>query len=252
MATWIAHLRIAERLLERIPGLDDEAFAIGSIAPDSGVPNEDWTEFEPPAGITHFHGAEGGKKEIEDLRFYREYLAEPITRTLGQRPSSFLWGYFFHLITDRLWALKVGQPTRQRFASQFEADPDFISEVKRDWYGLDFDYVRANPTSLYWRVLRGATFTERRLPFLPQGAIQRNLEYIQKLYQREDNEIEDYYIRRPNKYLLKEDMDRFVADAIQILEQVHRRVTGDSLVAQRAMSVFELQPFASTVAARSL
>ena len=197
----------------------------------------------------YFHGPEGGKKEIEDLRFYREYLAEPITRTLGRRPSSFLCGYFFHLITDRLWALKVGQPTRQRFASQFEADPEFISEVKRDWYGLDFDYVRANRASLYWRVFRNAAFTEHPLPFMPQGAIQRNLEYIQKLYQREDEEIEDYYIRRPNKYLLKEDMDRFVAEASQVLEQVHRLVTGGSLITQRAMSVFELDPFATTVGA---
>jgi hypothetical protein len=247
VATWIAHLRIAERLVERIPGLDEEAFAVGSIAPDSGIPNEDWTEFDPPAGITHFHGLEGEKKEIEDLRFYREYLAEPVTGAGGQRLSSFLWGYFFHLITDRLWALKVGQPTHQRFARQFEEDPEFISEVKRDWYGLDFDHVRAHPSSLYWRVFRTATFIENPLPFLPQGAIQRNLGYIQKLYQREDEEIEDCYIRRPNKYLQKEDMDRFVTKASAILEQVHRAVTDGTLRTQHAMSIFELEFFARQV-----
>jgi hypothetical protein len=247
VATWIAHLRIAERLVERIPGLDEEAFAVGSIAPDSGVPNEDWTEFDPPAGITHFHSLRGGKNEIEDLRFYREYLAEPTRGVPAQRHSSFLWGYFFHLITDRLWALKVGQTTRQIFAGQFEADPAFISEVKRDWYGLDFDHVRAHPTSLYWRVFRTATFVDHPLPFLPQGAIQRNLEYIQKLYRREDEEIESYYIRRPNKYLLKEDMDRFVAEASHILDQVHRVLTDGDLIAQPAMSVFEVEPFAGMV-----
>ena len=247
MATWIAHLRIAERLLERIPGLDEESFAVGSIAPDSGVPNEDWTEFDPPAGITHFHDLEGEKKEIEDLRFYREHLAERVTGVGGQRLSSFLWGYFFHLITDRLWALNVGQPTHQRFASQFEADPELISEVKRDWYGLDFEYVRANPTSLYWRVFRTATFIEHPLQFLPQGAIQRNLKYVQELYQREDAEIEDCYIRRPNKYMLKEEMDHFVTEASRLLGQVHRAATDGGLNTQRAMSVFELEPFATAV-----
>jgi len=240
-------LRIAERLLERIPGLDEESLAVGSIAPDSGVPNEDWTEFDPPAGITHFHGLEGEKKEIEDLRFYREYSAELVTGVGGQRLSSFLWGYFFHLITDRLWALKVGQPTHRRFATQFEADPEFISEVKRDWYGLDFDYVRAHPTSLYWRVFRTATFIENPLPFLPQGAIQRNLGYIQELYQRKDEEIEDCYIRRPNRYLRKEDMDRFVTEAIEILERVHRAVTDGTLMTQHAMSIFDLELFATQV-----
>jgi hypothetical protein len=40
MATWIAHLRLAENLLERIPGLDEAQFAIGNVAPDSGIPDE--------------------------------------------------------------------------------------------------------------------------------------------------------------------------------------------------------------------
>lgn len=38
MATWIVHLRLAERLLPLIQGLDEAYFAIGSVAPDSGIP----------------------------------------------------------------------------------------------------------------------------------------------------------------------------------------------------------------------
>ena len=44
MATWIAHLRIAENLLELIPNLDAGQFAIGNIAPDAGIPDERLTE----------------------------------------------------------------------------------------------------------------------------------------------------------------------------------------------------------------
>jgi len=40
LATWIAHLRLAENLLERIPGLDAAQFAIGNVAPDSGIPTK--------------------------------------------------------------------------------------------------------------------------------------------------------------------------------------------------------------------
>lgn len=54
MATWIGHLRIAEHLLNEIEGLDESYFALGSLAPDSGVPDENWENFDPPSEITHF------------------------------------------------------------------------------------------------------------------------------------------------------------------------------------------------------
>jgi hypothetical protein len=40
MATWIVHLRLTENLLELIEGPDAAQFAVGNIAPDSGVPDE--------------------------------------------------------------------------------------------------------------------------------------------------------------------------------------------------------------------
>ena len=54
MASWMVHLRIADILLDRIEGLDMNAFVLGNIAPDSGVPNEDWSVFTPPGNVTHF------------------------------------------------------------------------------------------------------------------------------------------------------------------------------------------------------
>jgi len=45
MASWIVHLRIAELLLGMIDGLDAPYFAIGNIAPDSGIPDENWENF---------------------------------------------------------------------------------------------------------------------------------------------------------------------------------------------------------------
>ena len=35
MASWMIHLRIADRLMDRIPDLDETAFVMGNIAPDS-------------------------------------------------------------------------------------------------------------------------------------------------------------------------------------------------------------------------
>ena len=38
MGTWITHLRVAEKLLEHFPGVDEVTFAFGNLSPDSGHP----------------------------------------------------------------------------------------------------------------------------------------------------------------------------------------------------------------------
>ena len=55
MASWMVHLRIADELLNKLDGIDETAFIVGSIAPDSGVPNADWSVFSPPKSVTHFY-----------------------------------------------------------------------------------------------------------------------------------------------------------------------------------------------------
>ena len=37
MASWMIHLRIADKLLDRIPGLSPIEFIMGNMAPDSGT-----------------------------------------------------------------------------------------------------------------------------------------------------------------------------------------------------------------------
>ena len=54
MASWMVHLRIADKLLDQIPGLSPTEFIVGNIAPDSGVPIADWSAFSPPTKISHF------------------------------------------------------------------------------------------------------------------------------------------------------------------------------------------------------
>ena len=54
MASWMVHLRIADKLLYEIPNFSDTEFVVGNIAPDSGVPNDDWSVFTPCGDISHF------------------------------------------------------------------------------------------------------------------------------------------------------------------------------------------------------
>src|SRR5690349_18792534 len=98
MATWIAHLRLAENLLERIPNLDEAQFAIGNLAPDSGLPDEKWEHFDPPKEVTHFLRNGTSESDIHDLEFYRKYLADVSAQEVGR--FSLRLGYFFHLLAD--------------------------------------------------------------------------------------------------------------------------------------------------------
>ncbi len=73
MATWIAHLRIAEKLLNKGYNFEPKAFVVGNIGPDSGVPNEDWSSFNPPKKITHWQGED---KKINPENFWDKYLKD--------------------------------------------------------------------------------------------------------------------------------------------------------------------------------
>ena len=106
MATWMGHIRAAERLLEHFPELDQAAFLYGSLAPDFGRPLDEY-KFSPPKEISHYTIRPEDRTIVQDLIFYREYLdQEGIDEDLPR--YSFLLGYFFHLVLDGLWGAWIG------------------------------------------------------------------------------------------------------------------------------------------------
>jgi hypothetical protein len=209
MASWIVHLRVAEVLLNQFAWLDPAFFAIGNIAPDSGIPDEKWEKFDPPTTVTHFSPT---GKDCDTQGFYRRYLETENKLPANPLRRSFLWGYFCHLVTDNLWSQKVGIPTKERWKADFESNPDFIWKVKGDWYGLDFIYVRDHPETLFWQVFLNCRYEASYLEFLPARAVQMRIDYIKEYYQRNDEEIQALY-SRPYIYLSQEQYDDFVEQA---------------------------------------
>lgn len=53
MASWLTHLRVAEKIKQKIPEIDFQYFIIGSIAPDSGEPDEKQRNYTPSKEVTH-------------------------------------------------------------------------------------------------------------------------------------------------------------------------------------------------------
>jgi hypothetical protein len=239
MATWIVHLRIAENLLEKIPNLLPDKFALGNVAPDSGKPDEKWENFTPPTYITHFSDPKDELRLCKDLAFYRDWI---LTQPINSDPiiSSFRLGYFFHLVLDNLWFQKIGMPTHQRFALQFDEDKDFIWEVKKDWYGLDFIYIRDHPDCLYWKVFVHAMPETGKLDFLLPERIQWSVKHIQSYYQRDDKEVHELY-RRPYIYLSQAEMDQFVDESCSELLRIYQYLQENSVDAGKADSALNIQ-----------
>lgn len=130
MATWGLHMRIAEKILEKHKSLDEAYFVVGNIGPDSGVPNEDWSKFTPDSETTHW--SSGGKKGIQSEAFRKAHLDMKIE---DPNKSSFLIGYYVHLLTDIAFSSFVqNKKDKEAIYKPLESDPKFIWTIKKDWY----------------------------------------------------------------------------------------------------------------------
>jgi hypothetical protein len=241
MGTWISHLRIAENLLEYFPNVDEVTFAFGNLSPDSGIPNADWTEFNPPKEVTHFLHKGEEEDAIHDLVYYRQYLAD-IDPTDDIHLYSFRLGYFFHLICDILWAKRIGAATKEQFKELFASDQKkAVSLVKDDWYRLDQLFVRDHPKHIFWRVIMTNPYPPSYLPFVKNEALHHQYDHIRRFY----NEQEDlWFLNIPYHYLNNETMTRIVNESVQGFLIVHEKVrelnSFDGLVSSASLLPEEL------------
>src|SRR5215204_142480 len=223
MCTWISHLRIAEKLLEHFQDLDEVTFTFGNLSPDSGIPNADWSEFDPPKEVTHFLRRGEGEDSIHDLVFYEQYLAN-IKPGDDIKLYSFRLGYFFHLICDIMWAKRIGTATKRDYKELFEKNPkEAVGIVKDDWYGLDQLYVRAHLESNFWSVIMANPNPPSYLPFVKDNALHQQYEHIRTFYSQPPSE---WFLTLPYQYLNEQSMSRMIADSIEATLIMHEKVQG--------------------------
>ncbi len=219
MATWGAHIRIAEEVLRRDDSLDPVSFLVGSVGPDCGVPNEDWSAFSPPKPVSHWMNAQG---QIEPERFRDAYM----WRADGQpadgdgKRHAFLLGYYAHLLTDIAWGgmyhdKKANDP---RYRPVWE-DPSFLWKIKEDWYDLDHLYFRNHPNSLFHTVFQQIGSFPDYLAYYPQGGIARQVRYIRQYYSRPERNLDREYV-----YMTEHEMDRFVAETSEMVHSALREL----------------------------
>ena len=215
MASWMVHLRIADKLLDKIPNLSPVEFIVGNIAPDSGVPNEDWSEFTPDTKTSHF---KTGKRKADPTPFAAKYFRQEQQAVYTDRQYAFYLGYLTHLLTDVLWSDRIVTPTLEKFGKLDAPDrTEFIWKAKEDWYDLDYKYLRDHPGFRAFRVYLGAVgfvnaFMEEFIP----DAFDNRREYITSFYLQENDHLDRGY-----PYLTEAEMDAFVESSVgEILEML--------------------------------
>lgn len=204
MASWMVHLRIADKLLDQIPGLSPTEFVVGNIAPDSGVPNADWSSFSPPTTISHF---KVGTKKTNPDGFAAKYWTEEKQNGYGDREYAFFLGYLVHLLTDAAWAEKIYHPAKVKFADLRASDPEnFTAKIKEDWYDLDFKYLRDHPGFRAFRIyLEAVGFENTFMEEFSPDAFDNRRAYITGWYLEGKENLDREY-----PYLTEAEMDAFV------------------------------------------
>jgi len=215
MASWMVHLRVADKLLDQIPELSPIEFIVGNMAPDSGVPNEDWSSFTPSYSVSHFKT--GDEKAGPDA-FAGKYFQKEQQMQYDDSQFAFYLGYLTHLLTDRLWSRQIARPSfRRHIGGEPPYHGHMLDKIKDDWYDLDFKYLRDHPGFRAFRVYLGCVgFRNVYLEEFSADAIDNRRQYITGFYLEGKDNLDREY-----PYLTEAEMDAFVVSAAaEILQQL--------------------------------
>lgn len=219
MASWMVHLRVADELLERLKGVAETEFIVGNIAPDSGVPNEDWTAYTPSTEISHFKTyLKDGTVKIDVESYLQQYFTAEQQNSYSREQYSFFLGYLTHLLTDLEWIAHIYKPSVARYPEAYAEDSHkLLWTLKKDWYDLDFLYLKKHPDFRTFRIYENAVgFVNRYMDIFAQDAFDNRREYIIGFYRGGREDIEREYT-----YLTEAQAQQFVENCVEaVLEKL--------------------------------
>lgn len=203
MATWIVHLRLAEELYKELNHLklDKIGFYLGNVAIDSGKVNDDLT-LSPPRYISHWFVDETKNHGCRYKDFFQTFL----NKELDTFSFSFYLGCVSHLITDNLWYQNVGKKTKDKYKKELNEDFKFILKPKKDWYDIDYLFVRDNPNFEPLSILSKVNeFKNVYLPWFDEDSIQLKINELLNFYTTIPDDIDREYV-----YFNSDEMDEFL------------------------------------------
>lgn len=91
------------------------------------------------------------------------------------------------------------------YSKRLQKDANFIWEVKQDWYGLDFEYIKEKKDNVFSTKFIRIQNINDYIDYFPKGAFTLQIKYIQEFYQTKGKEFNP-----TGRYLTSFEMDRFV------------------------------------------
>lgn len=212
MASWIVHMRVAQELIEKYHLKDKEEFVMGNIAPDSGVPKEDSSGYEPSKDISHFKLVnEQGRNAINYDLFIKTYFTEELRKSYTKQQDTFYLGYLTHLITDNQWRLQISEPAKKQFPELFASNSKkFWSIIKTDWYDLDFMFLKNHPDFEAFKLFKNIkSFKNTYMKEFSEDAFENRIQTVVAYY-HEGVET----VKERETYLTMAQMDEFVSETV--------------------------------------
>lgn len=206
MASWMTHLRIADKLLDNFNGLSQVHFIVGNIAPDSGELVAGTNNVYIPSGeISHW------KLKGIDKSEYAEKFKEKYLVAIAQTDdTAFYLGYYSHLLTDFLWVRDKYSQLKDKYAAEFEKDPGFIWQIRRDLSDLDHFYLKEHPDFRSFAIFSNISyFPNTYLEYFSNTAIENKIAYITNFFKDFNDELDREY-----PYVTKNEIDMFVDNAV--------------------------------------
>ena len=188
MASWLTHLRIAEKIKQKIKDIDLSYLMVGSSAPDAALLNTAKSDSLP------------SKEE-----FYSKHLIPEKLFLRSDMTRSFLWGYYFNLLTDQLWTEQFVKPLSTDYAEKYQNPEKCFSDfIEEEQTAIDFTFLKENGYGL----LEAFKNSEINLSYFndfDQDGLPELKDRIMSYYNKNNLVIDSEY-----EYLNKELMDGFV------------------------------------------
>jgi hypothetical protein len=207
LATWVTHFRIAEELLKTDIPVSPIEFLVGNIGPDCGLIGEDGVP-QPPKEITHFE-VEG---RISADSFYKQYLRDD--KVTLSREFSYYLGYYIHLVTDEKWIKLLDRKKKEKVYQDILNSPEYAGLVKKDWYGLDFLYLKHHKDNIFWSEFQHITAFPEYLSFFKNGQTFEQIQNITRFYQTSSISEDHEFI-----YLKTDEVNDFVRKTLQEVKE---------------------------------
>ena len=144
MATWVMHLRVSQIILEMLGPdfqVDETAYYVGSVAPDSGKMIGNFT-YVPSKDVSHWKREDVSyEQRFEDnAAFFYKY----IENETDLKRKSFYLGYYVHILTDTIYVRDIIHPYMRKMGDDFWREN--IEGIRAGWYEIDFRFMAANPS----------------------------------------------------------------------------------------------------------